>query len=80
METLKNLGYRIERFFRGETGIVERVDESPSKNHLGEVVNYLKDEYGNYPYNVTFRNSLGELISTITYPKIKQYYYANIAL
>lgn len=61
MEKLKNLGYRIKRFFMDEGGIVEKV----------EVADY-KDSFGKLE-RVTFRNPLGELITKYSYTNYKTY-------
>ncbi|MEK6872664.1 MAG: hypothetical protein AABW90_01465 [Nanoarchaeota archaeon] len=58
MAKLKNLSYRIKRFFMYENGIVEKVEEFPKSN---DDHSSLKDSYGNLPQFVTFRNHLGEL-------------------
>ncbi len=58
MKNLKNLGYRIKRFFQGESGIVERVEsQDPSDKN-----NYWKDDDMNLPKRIFVRNTLGELV------------------
>ena len=54
-----NLGYRLERLIKGESGIVERVEtiEVPLNESRG---NY-EDDDGNLPQDIAFRNPLGEL-------------------
>lgn len=58
MTLLKNLTYKIKRFFRGEFGIVERVEpQDPLDKN-----NYLKDNDGNLPKRIFVRNPIGELV------------------
>ena len=74
MKTLKNLGYRIKRFFQGESGIVEKVDYFTEfiKYENGDYVEdeehlYLKDDLGKFPEKITFRTPLGESIAKVGY-------------
>ena len=60
-----NLIYKIKRFFQGESGVVEIVEPQDPFNNI----NYLKDDHGNLPQRITFRNPLCELIA-ITAPLI----------
>lgn len=70
MKILKNLAYRIERFFTGkEEGIVEKVESAPFFDESGKEIKYPKDYFGNIPSLVTFRNPLGQLVTKPT-PKI----------
>lgn len=72
MKTIKNLAYRIKRFFDGESGIVERVDDYIGSTtvvgsyHGKATFNYIKDDYSGLPQRVTFRNPLGEEITDLS--------------
>ena len=66
MGTIKNLRYRTKRFFQGESGIVERLDEAPSIDSFGQGINYYKDNKGNLPKGITFRNPLGKLVTRLS--------------
>ena len=48
-----NLIYRIKRLFRGESGIVEKVELDK---------NSYQDDVGNWAKSILIRNPLGELI------------------
>ncbi|VVB78303.1 Uncharacterised protein [uncultured archaeon] len=50
-----NLSYRLKRFFQGESGIVEKVEPLEGLRKI-----FWKDDFGNTPMRVTFRNPLGE--------------------
>ena len=58
-----NLLYKIKSFFLGESGVVEKVQEYPIDNKKDVSTNgySLKDNFGNLPQFVTYRNPLGEL-------------------
>ena len=71
METLKNLGYKINRLFRGESGVVEKVGHAPLTDNSGQIINYYKDYYGSLPEQVTFRNPLGEEVTNLTLKILK---------
>ena len=72
MRTLKNLSYRIKRFFHGEESwIVERVEhaevqELQKKARDLDYFKFIKDDYERFPERVTFRNPLGELHTNLT--------------
>ena len=67
--TIRNLGYRMKIFFQGESGIVERVEPTSLTDNSGQIINYYRDYYGHLPEQVTFRNPLGEEVTSLT-PKI----------
>ena len=54
-----NLGYRLERLIKGESGIVERVEavEIPLNENIAD----YKDDNNNLPQDIAFRNPLGKL-------------------
>ena len=68
MGILTNIAYRVERLFRGERGIVEKVGETPlfDSNGNKQIINYWPDDFKNPPRLVTFRNPLGELVTQFT--------------
>lgn len=59
----QNLLYKIKRFLLWESGIIEKVEEYSIDNKEEVSINFypLKDDFGNHPQKVTFRNPLGEL-------------------
>lgn len=61
-----NLKYRLKRLFQGESGVVERVNEAPNTDGFGQFVKYWKDDTGNFPKSVTFRNPLSELVTVLS--------------
>lgn len=54
----QNLLYKIKRFFLGESGRVEKIEDISAD----EKYNYVTDNYGRYPKKITFKNPLGELV------------------
>ena len=66
MATLQNLAYRVERIFKGERGIVEKVELAPTRDKKGKFCNYFKDHYNHLPRQITFRNPLGKLVERLS--------------
>lgn len=64
-----NITYKIKRFFTGEEGIVEKVEsctEYFERTYGRKFMPYFyRDDFGNFPQAVTFRNPLGELITRL---------------
>ncbi len=64
-----NIGYRLWRFLgAAESGVVERVEtlsqQELQKTFLRQPM-YPKDDSGNFPKRIFFKNPLGELVSEI---------------
>jgi len=62
MTNLK-LSYRLKRFFKGESGIVEKVEQKTEFR----ATEYIKDDNGNLPEKIVVRNPLGELVEMNSY-------------
>ena len=70
------LGYRIKRLFAGESGIVENVGYMPLS---GNENYHPKDDFGNPLMQVTFRNTLGELVSGRTPVEYVEVIYSGVS-
>ncbi len=62
---LKNLSYRLKRFFQGESGVVEKV-EKLEPSYYRNKINDVKDYYGNLPQKLIIRNPLGKLVTILS--------------
>lgn len=76
MKIRENLGYRIKRFFEGESGIVEKVELFDIENSPNKPAT---DYYKQYPTMVTVRTPLGDLVK-IQSPLTTEYLPDNIGL
>ena len=83
MPKLKNLAYRIKRFFQGECGIVERVESCEAQDLRNKEKGlpyyiYDKDYFGDFPQRAFFKNPLGELCSGLA--PLKDFEVNNLGL
>ena len=89
MGLIKDLSYRVERFFCGERGKIEEIKLEPrccrekfsfSDNSLysseNRIVNYFAESSEDIPIRIKFRNPLGELIERVhCYGYLKKHRY-----
>ena len=59
---MKNIAYMVKRFMRGESGVVIMVETLPADDQNL----YRRDSTGALPKRVTFRNPLGEIVTSLT--------------
>jgi len=62
MGLLNRLEYRMKRFFQGEEGVVEVVEDNVGGYHEKATFNFVKDGFGNLPQGIVIRNPLGEQV------------------
>lgn len=62
---IKNLMYRIKRFFQGESGVVEKV-EKLEPSYFGNKINDARDYHGSLPQKLIIRNPLGQLVTKLS--------------
>lgn len=83
METIKNLlenakkviSYRAKALLHGHSGTVVKVENlGPYDPKTLEYRIYGKDDYGNFPPQITFRNPLGKLVTRIPRPVLEKTY------
>lgn len=71
----KAISYMAKASLHGHSGTVVEVEHlGPYDPETNEYLLYQRDDYGNLPSKITFRNPLGKLIERISRPVLEKNY------